>query len=101
MVHKLHRRLPAPVLKKNNRPIAILAEVETDFCSDPFFRPVDHLPEHAFAGFKLENLHVETAVAEAKLQLAADLAFAARGSGPPDRLAPNRRQAVDHIIYPC
>src|ERR1700684_2352824 len=128
MVHELHRRLPALVLEKNNRPIAILAEVETDFCSDPFFRPVDHLPEYAFAGFKLENLHVETAVAaaelqlaaalalagcklqnlhvqpavaEAELQLPADLAFAARGSGPPARQAVNRGQCVVDTVERC
>src|ERR1700722_6778936 len=101
MVHELHRRLPALVLEKNNRPIAILAEVETDFCSDPFFRPVDHLPEYAFAGFQPGDLHVETAGAEAELQLAADLAFAARGSGPPARQAVNRGQCVVDTVERC
>src|ERR1700691_4685911 len=94
MMHELYRRLPALVLEKNDCPIAVLCEVEADLCAEPFFRPVDHLPENTFARFKLENLHVEAAVTETKLQLAADLAFAPRVARPPARQAFDRGQCV-------
>src|SRR5271165_3900574 len=50
MVHELHRLLPAFVLEKNDGPVAFLFEIETYFCADPFFGPIDHLPEHVLGG---------------------------------------------------
>src|SRR5580658_8906448 len=82
-MQEFHRLLPALVLEKNNGPIAVLFEVETYYRAEPFFRPVDHLPENTLAGLQLENLHVEAAVAKAELEDAAGLAVAARVARPP------------------
>src|ERR1700733_7619723 len=78
MVHELHRLLPTLVFKEDDGPVAFLPEVPTYFCTDPFFGPVDHLPQHVLGGMKLKNLHVESAVAKAEFKLATDFAFPLR-----------------------
>ena len=83
MVHELHRLLPTLVFEQDDGPFAFLFEVEADFCADPFLGPFDHLPEHALAGLKLENLHVETTAVKAELEHSADLAFPLRIVRPP------------------
>ena len=39
MVHELHRLLPTLVFEKDNGPVAVLFEVKTYFCADPFLGP--------------------------------------------------------------
>src|SRR5271170_6743322 len=87
VVHEFHRLLPALVLEEDDGPVAVLFEVEAYLCAEPFFRPVDHLPENPLAGLQLENLHVETAAAKAELEHAANLAFPSRAARPPARKA--------------
>jgi hypothetical protein len=99
MVHELHRLLPALVLEVDDGPLAVLLELETYFRADPFLGPVDHLPQHALAGLQFKNLHVETAGAKAKLQHAADFAFALRGSRPPGGKTVKRGQRLIDIIW--
>ena len=89
-LHELHRFLPTRVFKKDDGPVASLFEVETYRRAHPFFRPVDHLPQHAPGGIKFKNLHVETAVAKAKPQHAAGFALPLRIARPP------RGQTFDH-----
>src|ERR1700687_3067105 len=44
MVHELHRLLPTLVFEEDDGVVAILFELPTYFCADPFSGPVDHLP---------------------------------------------------------
>ena len=98
MVHELHRLLPTLVFEQDDGPFAFLFEVEADFCADPFLGPFDHLPEHALAGLKLENLHVETTAVKAELEHSADLAFPLRIVRPPGGKAFTRGQCLIDFI---
>ena len=73
-------------------------EIETYLCADPFFGPVDHLPQHVLGGMKLKNLHVETAGAEAELDHAADFAFPLRVARPPAGKTFDRGQCLIDVI---
>ena len=98
MVHELHRLLPTLVFEQDDGPFAFLFEVEADFCADPFLGPFDHLPEHALAGLKLKNLHVETTAVKAELEHSADLAFSLRIVRPPGGKAFTRGQCLIDFI---
>jgi len=73
MVHELHRLLPALVFEEHDGPVRFLLDIETYSCAEPFFRSANHLPQHAFAGKKLQNLYVEAAGVTAELEHCADL----------------------------
>src|SRR5687768_8776083 len=44
MVHEFHRLLPILVLEQDDGIVALLFELPTDLCADPFCGPIDHLP---------------------------------------------------------
>jgi hypothetical protein len=100
MVHELHRLLPTLVLEEDDGPVAFLSEIKAYCCADPFFGPVDHLPEHALTGIKLENLHVETAGAKAESEHSADFAFPLCVVRPPGGKAFKRGKRLIDIIRP-
>jgi hypothetical protein len=83
VVHEFHRLLPALVLEENDGPVVVPFDVEANLRAEPFLRSVDHLPQNPLAWLQIENLYIETAVAEAELKDAADLAVAARVARPP------------------
>src|SRR5216684_3985538 len=98
MVHELYRLLPTLVFEEDDGVVAILFQLPTYFCTDPFLGPVDHLPEHALGGMKLKNLHVETAGRKAELEHSADFAFPLRVVRPPGGKALARGQCLIGII---
>src|SRR5208282_1348996 len=55
MMHELDRLPPTFVLEEQDGPVAFLSELEADRRAEPFRGPVDHLPAHALARFKLKN----------------------------------------------
>src|SRR5262245_4921315 len=83
--------------------VARLLEIETDPGADPLLGPVDHLPQHAPGGLKLEDLHVESADlaavgAEAELDRSADLAFPLRVVRPPGGKTFTRGQCLVDFV---
>src|ERR1700677_3475178 len=98
MVHELYRFLPALMFEQDDGPIAPLFEIETDLRADPFYWPVDHLPQHAPGGIKLKDLHVEAAGAKAESEHATDVAFAFRGGRPPRGKTFDRGQCLKDTV---
>src|ERR1700677_3711771 len=98
MVHELARLLPTLVFEQDDGPIPSLSELETDLRADPFFGPVDPLPQHASGGIKLKDLHVEAAGAKAKPEYATDVAFAFRGGRPPRGKTFDRGQCLKDTV---
>src|SRR3984957_11363123 len=68
------------------------------FCAEPFFGPVDHLPQNPLAGLQFEHLHIEAAAAKAELDHAADLASSPRIARPPARKAFDGNQCPIDIV---
>src|SRR5580704_7960619 len=82
------------MLEENDRPAVLLTEIETDFGAEPFRRSLDKLPGHKAFRTKLEDLHVEAAIAEAELDHAARFAAALRVGRPPSRKPVDGRQSL-------
>src|SRR6185295_20313590 len=99
MVHEFALLLPALLLEKHRRLVAVLAEVKADLASDPLFRAFDHLPNHAFGRLKFEDLHLEKAAcAEMKFDHAAQVWAASRVVGPPSGQALKRGEGAVHVL---
>jgi hypothetical protein len=80
------------MLEADGRSRAFRRELPDHLGADPFLRSVGHLPHHALLRRELEHLHVEEpAVAELKMDHAADLALPAGVVRPPAGEALARR----------